>query len=76
MATYVYETVDELPPRQFEMRQSMNDRPLDRDPETGRPVRRIITGGFGLMGVGTAAPDTTPAAAGSCCRGGGCGCSH
>jgi hypothetical protein len=72
MATYVYETIpkhpDELPMR-FEVIQSMKDRPLQRHPDTGDPVRRVISGGFGLMGLGAkdvAVPQAT--------RGGGCGC--
>jgi hypothetical protein len=54
MATYVYETIPQREgeePRRFEVVQSMNDAPLTRDPETGAPVRRVISGGFGLMGV-------------------------
>lgn len=67
MATYVYETVprDGAEPRRFEVVQSMKDAPLQKHPETGEPVRRVISGGYGLMGVGTAeksAPATaTPA---------------
>jgi predicted nucleic acid-binding Zn ribbon protein len=72
MATYVYETIpqhsDEFPV-QFEIVQSMKDSPLTRHPENGTPVRRVISGGFGLMGVGvrnTVGPQAS--------RGGGCGC--
>ena len=75
MATYLYETTDDAPVRRFEIRQSMNDRPLETDPETGRPVRRVITGGFGLMGVGASSEPAPPSGGGhSCC--GGCGCGH
>jgi len=52
MATYVYETIpsrqDEAP-RRFEVQQKMSDPPLQTDPQTGEPVRRIITGGSGLV---------------------------
>ncbi len=52
MATYVYETIptkpDELP-RRFEVQQKMSDPALKTDPQTGEPVRRIITGGCGLV---------------------------
>jgi predicted nucleic acid-binding Zn ribbon protein len=51
MPTYVYETIPEDPavePRRFEYFQGMNDAPLAADPETGEPVRRIITGGIGI----------------------------
>ena len=72
MATYVYETIpqhpDELPAR-FEVIQSMKDAPLKRHPETGEPVRRVIAGGYGLMGL---APKVTSAPRAT--RGGGCGC--
>ncbi len=74
MATYVYETVPkragELPVR-FEVIQSMKDKPLARHPDTGEPVRRVITGGYGLMGVGAKA---TPARQATRGGGGGCGC--
>lgn len=49
MPTYVYETIPEragTEPRRFEVRQSMLDAPLTRDPETGEPVRRVISGGL------------------------------
>jgi predicted nucleic acid-binding Zn ribbon protein len=56
MATYVYETIpaqlDESP-RRFEVQQKMSDPPLTKDPQTGLPVRRIITGGSGLVTHGT-----------------------
>jgi len=44
MATYLYETIPSRPgetPEQFEIRQSMNDQPLTKHPETGKPVRRL-----------------------------------
>ena len=52
MATYLYETVPSNPkqkPRQFEVVQKMSDPPLTHDPETGVPVRRVITGGSGWV---------------------------
>jgi predicted nucleic acid-binding Zn ribbon protein len=52
MATYVYETIPANPeeqPRRFEMQQKMSDPALKTDPQTGEPVRRIITGGSGLV---------------------------
>jgi len=55
MPTYVYETIPENSteePRRFEVFQSMQDDALTHDPESGEPVRRIITGGIGLkLGV-------------------------
>ena len=79
MATYVYETIPRRPgaePERFEIRQSMKDAPLTQHPLTGEPVRRVITGGYGLMGVGTraeAAKAAPAAPAGGCC-GPGCAC--
>ncbi len=74
MATYVYETIPQqtgVTPRRFEVVQSMKEAPLQRDPSTGEPVRRVITGGYGLMGVGQPA-EVAPAASGGC--GAGCAC--
>ena len=48
MATYVYETIPRRPnelPMRFEVTQSMKDAPLTRHPDTGEPVRRVISGG-------------------------------
>jgi len=73
MATYIYETVPERPsdlPERFEVIQSMKDAPLVRHPDTGRPVRRVVTGGYGLMGVGAKNAPAPRATRG----GGGCGC--
>jgi hypothetical protein len=52
MPTYVYESIppDGRVPERFEVTQSMNDAPLTTHPETGDPVRRIVTGGLGIMG--------------------------
>ncbi len=70
MATYIYETVDpNQPPRQFELQQSMKDAPLTRHPETGEPIRRVITGGYGY-----AAKSGGPAPGGGGSCGTGCGC--
>jgi predicted nucleic acid-binding Zn ribbon protein len=74
MPTYLYEVIPESEietPRRFEVRQSMKDAPLTTDPETGRPVRRVILGGTGLMGGGSASAPARPSG-GSC--GTGCGC--
>jgi len=50
MTTYTYETIPKKKgqkPRRFELEQTMNDAPLTRDPKTGLPVKRVITGGSG-----------------------------
>jgi len=78
MATYVYETVpchNGEQPRRFEVIQSMKDSPLTRHPETGEPVRRVISGGFGLMNSGgknlpATAPTSAPCSPGCACHGG------
>ena len=56
MATYLYETIPKNPkqkPRRFEVVQTMSDSALKTDPESGLPVRRIITGGSGWITHGT-----------------------
>jgi predicted nucleic acid-binding Zn ribbon protein len=70
MATYVYETLSK-PVRRFEIRQSMKDDALRVHPESGEPIRRVITGGFGY--VGKSRGGTAPAT-GHSCGSGGCGC--
>ena len=77
MATYVYETIPQTPdepPCRFEIKQSMNDQPLTRHPETGAAIRRVITGGFGLMGITKPQPAKRPPSGGGGCCGGGCHC--
>lgn len=76
MATYVYETIPRQPgemPQRFEVVQSMKDAPLQWHPDTGEPVRRVITGGYGLMRVGEktlAATSAAPCAPGCACHSG------
>jgi predicted nucleic acid-binding Zn ribbon protein len=69
MPTYTYETIPGDPgaePRRFEIFQRMSDPALTVDPETGEPVRKIITGGMGIhLGVlkrSTVVDKTSPAA--------------
>jgi hypothetical protein len=54
MTTYVYETIPqsagEVPVR-FEFKQGMNDPKLTVQPGTGKPVRRLVSGGFALLRV-------------------------
>ncbi|MEM6470628.1 MAG: zinc ribbon domain-containing protein [Planctomycetota bacterium] len=72
MPTYVYETVpqdEKEPPVQFELFQRMSDDPLTEHPETGQPVRRLISGGL--------LPPVASKSGGGCCGSGsgpGCGC--
>lgn len=70
MPTYTYETVPTkkgVEPKQFEIQQSMKDAPLKTHPQTGEPVRRLISGGFGFIDKGK------ESSGGHSC-GHGCGC--
>ena len=52
MTTYIYETIPKNPkhkPKRFEVEQKMSDPPLKKDPKTGLPVKRVITGGSGVI---------------------------
>ena len=76
MATYLYETIPMNGEKSetFEFSQSMKDAPLTTHPESGKPIRRVITGGFGFLKKGgtslsTSAQDPTGGGCGS-----GCGC--
>jgi predicted nucleic acid-binding Zn ribbon protein len=56
MATYTYETIPQKKgqkPRRFEIEQKMSEDALTHEPETGLPVRRVITGGSGNIMRGT-----------------------
>ncbi len=76
MAVYVYQTI---PDREgeavqtYEIRQSMKDAALTKHPETGEAIRRVITGGLGVMTSSKGGPAPRPSAGGACC-GSGCGC--
>jgi predicted nucleic acid-binding Zn ribbon protein len=80
MPTYVYETIPSQPghaPRRFELKQSMKDEPLKHDPETGLPVKRVISGGFAPLtaGSGDAPAATMPRPSSHSC-GSMCGCAR
>ncbi len=78
MAIYVYETIpagEGQPVRSYEIPQSMKDAALTKHPETGEPIRRVITGGIGVMTSTKGGPAPRPSSGGGCC-GGGCGCHH
>lgn len=74
MPTYVYETTDSAKPtRRFEVKQGMMDEPLRFDPKTGEAVRRVISGGYGVLVTGgSTGPSVGSVGGGSC--GSGCGC--
>lgn len=76
MAIYTYETIpqeSDEPVRTYEIQQSMRDAAFTRHPETGEPVRRVITGGLGIMTSGKSS-SSVPAASGAHGCGVGCGC--
>lgn len=71
MPTYVYETVPPrgIEPERFEWRQSMNEPALERHPESGLPVRRVISGGLGYLSVSDkSAPEPGPGCGPETCR--------
>jgi len=75
MAIYTYETIPSAPDqpvRTYEIRQSMKDAALSTHPETGEPIRRIITGGLGFMSSGKGGASAAPSSGHGC--GAGCGC--
>jgi predicted nucleic acid-binding Zn ribbon protein len=74
MPIYVYETTDPAKPiRRFELKQSMKDKPLETDPKTGEPVRRVISGGYGVhVHGGSTGPSVGSVGSHGC--GPGCGC--
>lgn len=69
MPTYIYETIPEEPsekPYRFEIKQSMTEDTLTTHPETGRPIRKIVTGN-GILS--SSEKDEAPMSGGSCCVG-------
>jgi predicted nucleic acid-binding Zn ribbon protein len=69
MATYLYETTSTRKPmRRFELQQSMKDAPFTEHPETGEPIRRVITGGIGMMVKGAIPPPPPECGRGACPR--------
>ena len=57
MPTYVYETIPASPEEaveRFEIRQSMTEDALAQHPESGVPIKRVITGGLGYINPGSA----------------------
>jgi len=73
MTTYVYETIPQHEgeqPEYFEIKQSMHDDPLTKHPESGKPVRRVILGGYGVLASG--AKNSGQAGNNGCCGGSGC----
>ncbi len=52
MPTYTYQVISSKGDgaERFEVVQGMRDEPLTVHPQTGEPVRRVITGGTGVLG--------------------------
>lgn len=73
MPTYTYETLPSdgrVAARRFDVRQRFSDPVLVTDPETGDPVRRVISGGLASISKSEAAlPEPGPG-----CGPGSCGC--
>ena len=75
MATYVYETMAQKPdekPEYFEIKQSMNDAPRTQHPDNGKPIRRVVLGGYGVLKSGVTAKSDAADQGGCCCGPGGC----
>lgn len=77
MPIYVYETLPSAPnaaPERFEVRQSMADAPLTQHPESGLPVRRILSAGLVIVNSpqGGAACGTPRAVSNGGCGSGNC----
>lgn len=78
MPTYVYETIPQKNGdaiHRYEIRQSMKDAPLAKHPETGEPIRRVITGGMGFVNPSGRGSAPAPAPRRPAHRGG-CSCCH
>ncbi len=56
-------------PKYFEIKQSMNGAPLTKHPETGEPIRRVLLGGFGMLGSKSGSDSSSGCGCkpGSCC---------
>jgi len=63
MPTYVYETVSPTPER-FEVRQRFDEPALAIHPQTGEPVRRVLSGGLAVLPNGVKSSDGPEAGCG------------
>ncbi len=75
MPTYLYETIPDGPAEsveQFELKQHFDEPALTAHPETGTPVRRVISGGMGLVMRSTG--DSSMPDAGPSCGPESCSC--
>ena len=70
MPTYVYETISarrDDAPTTFELKQSIADDALTTHPETGVPVRRVLSGGLATFTHGQSNPAPPAMGCGSSC---------
>lgn len=78
MPIYVYETIPAAPgtaSERFELRQSMSEAPLTQHPDSGVPVRRVLSGGLVMFtnsqsGESCGVPGGAPSGgcgSGNCC---------
>ena len=61
MPTYVYETIPAKkggPRSDTNFKQSIKDAAFTKHPETGEPIKRIVTGGIGVLTSSSAVPVT------------------
>ncbi|MCS6969874.1 MAG: zinc ribbon domain-containing protein [Planctomycetota bacterium] len=75
MPTYEYETIPQRPgeqPVRFEIYQPITAAPLTQHPETGVPVRRLISGGLGIVTESKTAAAAPPCGQGACGLGAAC----
>ena len=74
---YIYETIPRQAgenPRQFEIKQSIKEPALSQHPETGEPIRRVITGGLGPITKSEGGGTPQRRGGGGGCARGSCGC--
>jgi predicted nucleic acid-binding Zn ribbon protein len=74
MPTYLYETLPgptESTVERFEVRQRMDEPALEKHPTSGTPVRRVISGGMGMVHTSS---DSRLPEPGPGCGPGSCGC--
>lgn len=68
--TFLYETIPASEGgevTQYEIKQSMNELPLTKHPETGEPIRRVILGGWGLVTSSSSAKSGCDCGPSGCC---------
>ncbi len=78
MPIYVYETVtaDGAPGERFELSQRMSEAALTHHPVSGAPVRRVISGGIGLINGRAGRNEGSSAPQSGHTHGPGCGHGH